>query len=160
MPMKWFMNISSMEELRNHYKKLLIKYHPDNNSGSDTTAIMQEINAEYDLLLKQFTSKQTSSKSYDYSTEKELTRVLAELIKLSADITIELIGSWIWVSGNTYPIRDKLKELNLKWASKKQMWYWGTAEGKHTSPMEMSFIRAKYGSVVYYTEEEMKIGMS
>lgn len=125
--MKWFTNIHTIEELRNHYKKLLIKYHPDNNPATDTTTIMQEINSEYDLLLKQFTNQHsTSSKTYNYTTETELIKVLNELIKLHADIVIELVGSWIWVSGNTYP-------------------------------MEMSFIRAKYGSTVFKTEyEEMK----
>lgn len=159
--MKWFINICSIEELRNHYKKLLIRYHPDNNQSADTTAIMQEINAEYDSLIKHFTNPQSSSQNYDYSTETELKRVLTELIRLKADIVIELIGSWLWVSGNTYPIRDKLKELNLKWASKKKMWYWGASEHRCTSPMEMSFIREKYGSTIYKKHEEMtKIGMS
>ena len=35
------------------------------------------------------------------------------------NITIELIGSWIWVSGDTREIKEKLKEIGFKWASKK-----------------------------------------
>lgn len=151
-PMKWFIGIKTIEELRNCYKKLLIKYHPDNNPDSDTTAVMQEVNAEYDTLLKHFISNQTSST--DYSMETELKKILNELIKLKTDIMIELVGSWIWVSGNTYPVRDRLKELNMKWASKKHMWYWGVSERRHYAPMEMSEIRAKYGSVIYKTKQE------
>ena len=47
MTFKWLMNLSSIDELRQRYKELLIKYHPDNNS-EDTTSIMQEINSEYE----------------------------------------------------------------------------------------------------------------
>lgn len=50
--MKWFENVTTLDELRQTYKKLLIKYHPDNNPGTDTTPIIQEINVNYDLLLK------------------------------------------------------------------------------------------------------------
>ena len=50
--MKWFSNINTIADLRNRYKQLLIKYHPDNNPNTDTTAIMQKINSEYDELLE------------------------------------------------------------------------------------------------------------
>lgn len=36
-----------MDELRAQFKKLLLKYHPDNGGK---VSDMQEINAEYDLL--------------------------------------------------------------------------------------------------------------
>jgi hypothetical protein len=150
-PMKWFENITSIEELRNHYKKLLVRYHPDNNPDTDTTTLMQEINSEYDALLKQFSD---SSETFDYSKETELKKVLNEVIKIKADIMVELVGSWIWVSGNSYSVRDRLKELGFKWSSKKHMWYWGTCGHRYIVSMDMTFIRDKYGSVVYKAREE------
>lgn len=33
--MKYFNNISTLEELRKQYKELLKKYHPDNTNGSE-----------------------------------------------------------------------------------------------------------------------------
>ena len=42
--MKWFAGCDNINVLRSEYKKLLIKYHPDNNK-EDTTKAMQEINA-------------------------------------------------------------------------------------------------------------------
>lgn len=118
--MKWFASINTINDLRNRYKQLLIQYHPDNNPGTDTTATMQEINTQYDELLKCFTSNQTFYPQNDNSKETELKNILNEVIKIKADILIELIGTWIWVSGNTFPIRKQLSELGFEWASKKK----------------------------------------
>lgn len=85
--MKWFSDINTLAELRNKYKQLLLKYHPDNNPDVDTTSIMQQINSEYDELLKHFTSSQTNSQN-DYSTETELKNILNEVVKIKADILI------------------------------------------------------------------------
>ena len=76
---KWFANITSLDELRNQYKKLLIKYHPDNNHNLDTTDVMQEINSEYDQLLNHFKDNHTNTQ-----TETELKKTLNEVIKLHA----------------------------------------------------------------------------
>ncbi len=45
---KYFKGIKTIEELRQKYRELLKKYHPDNECGS--VEITQEINAEYDRL--------------------------------------------------------------------------------------------------------------
>lgn len=154
--MKWFTDINTLADLRNRYKQLLFQYHPDNNPDTNTTAIMQEINFQYDELLKHFTSNQTSSNNNDYSTETELKNILNEVVKIKADILIELIGTWIWISGDTYSIRKQLSELGFDWAPKKKMWYWGKSSHRCTSPMEMSMIREKYGSVVYRSRQEQE----
>lgn len=151
--MNWFSDFNTLADLRNRYKQLLFKYHPDNNPDANTTAIMQEINSQYDELLKHFTSNQASSQN-DYTTETELKNILNEVVKIKADILIELIGTWIWISGNTYSIRKQLSELGFDWAPKKKMWYWGKSSHRCTSPMEMSTIREKYGSVIYRARQE------
>lgn len=154
--MGYFQNIKDLNELRNAYKKLLIKFHPDNNPQMDTTNIMQEINAEYDALLQRFksSSEYTSSAEADFN-EDELKHILNELVKLNADIVIEIIGTWIWVKGNTYPVKSQLKALNFKWSSQKHMWYWGTLTHRVHNAMPMEYIRMKYGSTIYqYSKEE------
>lgn len=157
--MKWFSGINTLADLRGRYKQLLIKYHPDNNPGMDTTQDMQEINAEYDALLKQFAANQSSCSNFSTEKEMELKRVLNEAVKIKADILIELVGTWIWVSGNTYSVKGRLKELGFKWASKKQMWYWGESEHRCAAPLEMEDIRAKYGSTVYHRHTDAAISI-
>ena len=112
--MAYFNNITTLEELRRQYRDLLKKYHPDNKDGS--TQATQEINAEYDRLFKllkdRHESKSTDNKGnntktdfnnmkYDFSEDELLRDMLQKVIHLS-DITIEIIGNWIWISGNTY----------------------------------------------------------
>lgn len=152
MEIKWLNNLHSIDELRQKYKELLIKYHPDNNQN-DTTSIMQEINSEYDYLIKKLKGEPTSNDcSYD---DSEFKSILDALVKLHSNIIIEVVGTWIWVYGpDTKEIKDKLKELHFKWSPKKQKWHWGTSKHRVTKEVDMSFIRIKYGSTIYKSNEE------
>ena len=38
-------------------------------------------------------------------------------------IEIEVCGSWVWVSGDTKPHKERLKALGFCWHSKKHCWY-------------------------------------
>lgn len=66
--MKWFNNPQTLEELKQQYKKLALKHHPDLGGN---TADMQEINNEYDLLFAKLknTHKTVDGKTYTASTE-------------------------------------------------------------------------------------------
>lgn len=154
--MKWFDNITDIEELRKKYKELLMRYHPDNNPDTDTTETMQDINSEYDRLIKTFKGIHTENNASDFS-EDELKNVLNELVKIKANITIELVGRWIWVYGpDTKTIKNRLKELGFRWSPKKEKWHWGTSTHKNTKPVDMDFIRVKYGSTVYHPKDAEK----
>lgn len=154
MTIKWLNSINSIDELRQKYKELLIKYYPDNNKD-DTTLQMQEINSEYDYLIKKLKGESTTSNNDCSFDDSEFKSILNVLIKLHANIIIEVVGKWIWVYGpDTKQIKDKLKELHFKWSHKKQKWHWGTSTHRITKEVDMSFIRAKYGSTIYQTEDE------
>ena len=97
--MKWFKNVTTVEELRKEYRRLLKLYHPDNENGS--VEVTQEINAEYDRLFA-ILSKETQSDNnlHTYNTDDEnkaFKEVLNSIIHINADI--EIIGSWLWVHG-------------------------------------------------------------
>lgn len=157
--MKWFKDINDLNELRKLYKKLVIKYHPDNNGDEE---IIKSINVEYDILFKKFKSGYENSESYKNTTEKQRQsydsvkdRMLREMIvKLCRfpELIIEICGVWIWVSGNTKAYKDELKSLGLHYASSKKCWYIHyddyVKHGKKTAPM--SYIRNRYGSVVVH----------
>lgn len=111
--------IENLEDLKKEYKKLAYKYHPDIKGGS--LEMMQKLNAEYDYLSKELnkeTDKNYSTYSEGLSNFKE---VIDKLIKYD-DITIEIVGNWLWVSGNTKPIKEELKELKFFWNKKRELW--------------------------------------
>lgn len=101
---------------------------------------MKKINLAYEEAVKNIDSKA--------DLDKDFRAVIDKVINL-AGVDIEIIGAWIWVSGNTYPIKDELKEAGFYWASKKKMWYWRREEDSCKSSRgkkSIEQIRKQYGS--------------
>lgn len=145
--MKYFENIKNLDELRTAYRKLLKKFHPDNQGGSEEAT--KAINAEYDILfktLKNGAATDQQETKYNYEADEALREVLKNIINL--DFDIEVIGSWIWCSGNTYAYKDQLKENGFRWANSKKMWYFHTEEyhKKSKKSLNIEDIRNYYGS--------------
>ena len=156
---KYFKDVNTLEELRRQYRDLLKKFHPDNANGS--TESTQEINAEYDRLFKVLKNKHESKTAdsttnkesnynqnmYDWENDKALREVLQKIINFDG-IEIEIVGQWIWISGNTFTYKKELKEIGFKWASQKKMWYWKseTYQKKSHKKLSMNDIRNYYGS--------------
>lgn len=134
----YFENVKTIEELKEQYRKLALKYHPDRGGSNEE---MAEINNQYDILFKKLQEGNQENIIDDGFKE-----VINKIINLN--VKIEICGSWIWVSGETKVYRKELKEAGLWWANKKKMWYWHTEEDKkrRKGSMSMEEIRQKYGS--------------
>lgn len=167
------------EDITKAYKKLAIKYHPDrNDSGAE---IMKNINSAYDTLksinaedlqplrnTKISLSKIVDSaytflnsldldvikhsddkNAYDYS--KKLESAIFNIFKIN-NITLEVCGNWVWLSGDTKINKDKIKSLGYKWSKHKKMWYYRPDEHKcrklTNKELNMQEIRNKYGSSI------------
>ena len=90
---KWFKDVTTIEELRQRYRELLKMYHPDNENGS--VEITQEINAEYDLVFSILSEKEhADGQSYTQEENEQFKAIMKAII--GYNITIEIIGSWIW----------------------------------------------------------------
>lgn len=144
--MRYFKNVGTLEELRKEYKKLLKLYHPDNGGSEEVT---KEINLEYEKLfemLKNNTGSQKEKEQYNKEMDVAFRDILNQVIDLN--INIEIIGSWIWVSGDTYSIKETLKRLGFNWINKRKMWAWHQEEytKKRNSNKSLDELRSYYGS--------------
>lgn len=43
---------------------------------------------------------------------------------------IELIGSWLWISGKTFSIKEQLKELGFFFSANKKAWFYNGQQFK------------------------------
>ena len=64
------------------------------------------------------------------------------------DITLEIIGCFIWVTGNTRPYKDTLKTMRFQWHTKKTAWYLKPEDYKKQSrkDYDLNEIREMYGT--------------
>jgi len=147
--MKWFKECQTLEEVKACYKKLAKQHRPD--LGGDTMT-MQEINKEYAFATAKAVKGANLS---DEEAENEILsseayRVAIEQIIHLEGVIIELVGYWLSVTGNTYPVRQQLKKAGFLFAPKKLAWYFRTAEYMVAkgSGKSLEEIKSKYGSEV------------
>ena len=124
--MKYFVNVESMEELKKAYRKLAFQLHPDRNAGNDTE--FKAMVNEYDDLFKtlQFKTTNKAEKVEDINIYKD---IIDALMKLEG-IEIDVVGTWIWLNGNTYPVKDIIKSLGFLWSSGKKKWFYNGDDKK------------------------------
>ena len=154
MKSKWFSDCVTIEELKRKYYALAQKYHPDH--GGDTE-VMKEINAEFSDMAKILRNKherKTTNKEEEYSEEKESNfnadkymDIISKLIHFSG-VKIEVCGTWLWLTGNTYHYREEIKALGFQWSKSKKAWYYaeGLFHRKTRGTKTLNQIRNEFGS--------------
>ena len=138
--------IKDLDSLKREYHKLCKIYHPD-KGGS--TSQFQKLQAEYEKKFKELLSgsKLTNDeKTNETNIDKAIRDIIDNIITLDG-ITIEVIGKWLWIGGNTYPVRAALKQAGLIFIKKDKVPYW-VYKGVPSSSRgntSMEEIKAKYG---------------
>ena len=146
--LKEFQNVEGINEAKKIYKQLAKKLHPDVGGDEESFKLL---NAIYTDLIEH-----KIYFSNDFKIDIELEKIISLILHFE-NITIELVGSWIWISGDTKEIKDKLKELGFKWASKKKMWFYGEMKGRNPQEKSIDEIKAKYGSETLKTKNKKEI---
>lgn len=145
---------TTLEELKAAYKRLAIANHPDHGGSTET---MQQINAEYTDLFEQLKNTHRNAAGEQYTSRETTDEAPAEFIELIEKlirlpgIIIELCGSWLWITGDTKPVKDELKTIGFRWSSNKSAWYYHRGGYHKRSGKEhtMDEIRNMYGSQQY-----------
>ena len=150
--MKYFANCSTLDELKKAYRRLAMENHPDRGGSLDA---MKEINAEYEARFNALKAQQNAAASAENSGVKWTDEVAADFVAIIDQLihldglTIELCGSWLWISGETYRHREALKAAGCRWSRSKSSWYWrpaGESSYRYRGKATLEDIRQKYGS--------------
>lgn len=93
-------------------------------------------------------AKKQEKKLEGEELEKALAEKIEEFKKLDG-ITAELVGSWIWLAGETKKHAPELKKMGCKWAPKKLKWsfHFGPSYYKKGKERDYEEIKAKYGAI-------------
>lgn len=157
MNIKYFMGVKTIEELKQAYRKLAKKYHPDLNKDKDTTPIMKAINTEYDHLFQLL--KDSKTEKQGHKNDGDFKDVINAIIKHES-INIDIIGSWVWVYAdyNTMKtIKHELKELGFKWSGSNKKWYWTESElKKRKKATSYAYKVEKYGKKTVQKAKDSK----
>lgn len=151
------------------YKKLCREFHPDLNPADNSTEIMKSINNEFEQVFRTLKNKHrsedtdTTADSRENGAETaetpaEFMEIINSLINCEG-LEIDLVGRWVWLTGNTYPYKDVIKSLNFKWAGKKKAWYWHSAEdnSRNRKQMTLDEIKALHGCKIFVTASMPKL---
>lgn len=155
--LKFFKDCKTIEDVKETYRKLAFLHHPDKGGNIET---MKAVNNEYEIAFKQFKNIHRTAAGETYTSKEENTETATDFKDIINSIihfegiTIEIIGRWIWVTGNTYAYKDKLKELKFTWANTKKAWTWHPLDECKRShkKFDLNDIRTMFGSEEVKTE--------
>jgi flavorubredoxin len=140
--MEYFNSPETLVELKKQYRELAQQH----------TGEIQAINAEYERLFPELKDVRQTVDGKTYSKENNETanqfiELMNEMMPMEG-IVIEIIGCFVWVTGNTKPYKENLKGLKFRWHSTKTAWYLKPDDYRKRSRKEygMDEIRAMYGT--------------
>lgn len=158
--MKYFDNCPTLDSAKAEYKKLAIKLHPD-RSGYDSTADFQEMQNQFENYKPE---EEKFKGEYTNWNAKEYAKIIEQLMQIK-DIEIEICGSWIWLNGDTKPVKEQIKEIDTGetmrrgWSKSKSKWYFSPKDYKKKSSKELSIeeIRGLYGSKKVKPKKQLQL---
>lgn len=146
-----FKDCRSWDDAKTLFRKLSKKMHPD--LGGTHEAFI-ELKRQFENFRPPF------SKENEFSNAEFDKRKFADIVELLKDldnVTISFVGSFIWIEGNTYSQKDKIKSISLpgynkaRYAGKKKAWYFSPIDysKKSGKVYELDKIKEMFGSESY-----------
>ena len=147
----YYNKCKSIEDVKELFKKLVKQLHPDNGGNAEEFKAMMN---EYTDVFNRLKNIHRKADGDTYKAEQETTEspkefadLVEQLLKMDG-VIVEIIGSWVWCTGNTMAHKEALKELHFFWSKSKKAWYYNGAEKKsrRKGHYNMDGLRNKWGS--------------
>lgn len=154
---RFFNSCTTLEEVKATFHRLAKELHPDNGGSAEEFKAMM---AEYKEAFNRCKNIHKNHEGQTYTKETDETpEQFADLIRTLTRFNgclVELIGSWIWVTGNTKEYKEELKKLNFKWSSKKAAWYFheGEYHKRNGKVYNMEDLRDMWSHKAYQNEQK------
>ena len=159
--MKYFNDCKTAEELKKAYHKAAAKLHPDNGGDAELFKAMQ---SEYMKMFERLKNIHSTAegKTYEKKTSEragDFMEIINKVIIMEG-VKIEIIGSWIWLTGDTKPYKEDIRAAGFWWSKSKRAWYYnGDTEKKPRARghFNMDQLRERFGSEEVENEPKKKI---
>jgi hypothetical protein len=143
----YFNNCKTLDEAKKLFYTLCMKLHPDKGGKHDDFIKMK---SEFDSFKPECEKFNGELDKWD---SEEFGEIIEQLINIQG-IEIEICGSWIWIGGDTKPVKEEIKAVNSGetykrgFSKSKMKWYFSPKGYKKRSKSELGFdeIRDLYGS--------------
>lgn len=159
---KYFGNCKNIEDVKETYRKLAKKLHPDCGGNEEE---FKKMNAEYEKAFNRYKNihrgadHTETENNYNYEeTPEAFADIINKIIHLDG-IEIEIVGSWVWLSGNTYIHRETIKAAGFFFSSKHKKWYWNGSTKKSKKHSKLTFDQVKdiHGSQTVKSASQPKL---
>ena len=158
--MKYFNTCKTAEDVKKTYKELAKKFHPD--CGGDAEQFKEMI-AEYEIVFEKLKTVHVTAEGKEYRKETNETAwqfadIINKVIHFEG-VKIEIIGSWIWLTGNTLIYKEEIKKAGFFWSNNKKAWYYNGDDRKspRRGRYNMDQLRQKWGTTEVETEPQKKL---
>lgn len=157
---RYFKDCNTIEDVKRRYRELAKKLHPDCGGNAEEFKKMSE---EYTRAFETYKNIHVNAEGETY--EKETTETpeqFAEIINrvIHFDgVNVEIIGSWVWLTGSTMLYKDEIKAAGFWWSKTKKAWYWNGSDQKsrRRGRYNMTELRQKWGTQEVEKEEQRKL---
>ena len=150
--------LQTIEELKAVYRKLVKKFHPDLNKGIDDS-YFKALNEAFNQAV--ITINRNENIEITADIPLEVSRKLSEIIEFSelndSDINIVLVGSWLWIEGNTYAIKNDLKSFGFKFSGRRKRWFFTIDKSKRRSRRSFEGLKEKHGAETFKARGRQKL---
>ena len=168
--LKWFKGVTNQKEAKSLYHKLCREHHPDLGGSVET---MQQINAEFESIYDKLPTgskdnsskgesseqKQTDGNNTTKQTAQRFMKIIQRLVRCEG-LTIEIVGSWIWLSGDTYKYLRVIKQMGFLYSTKHKKYYLSDGEtSRRGSKYSFEQICDRYGVEKMEADKTAKLAM-
>jgi hypothetical protein len=141
----FFFGCKTSDEVKQRYEELSKVFKPLGNSKTNEMIIA--IHDEYEKLMMVLGESKPAEAAKEKATVSEKIKALQEKVNPEG-LHLEICGTWLWVTGKTFQVKDTLKELGFRYSPNKLSWYYRKEDNRsgNQEPIPLEMIREKYGT--------------